>query len=53
MGPCNYRGLRARAHRVNVWSLLYILRGLKHCWNVKWTMKRSLHHWDHIIRLIV
>jgi len=23
MGPCTYRGLRASAHKVNVWSLLY------------------------------
>ena len=44
--------LRTSADRVNVWSLL-ILRGLNHHWNVKWTMKRSLHHWDHIIRLII
>ena len=29
MGPCTYRGLRASDRRVNVWSLLYILRGLK------------------------
>jgi len=53
MGPYTYRGLRASAHRVNIWSLLYILRGLNHYWIVKWTMKRSLHHWDHIIRLII
>ena len=25
MGPCTYRGLRASANRVNVWSRLYIL----------------------------
>jgi len=38
------RWLRASADRVNVWSLLYILRDLNHYWNVKWTIKRSLHH---------
>jgi len=43
----------ARADRVNVWSLLYILRWLNHYWNVKWTMKRFWHHWDHIIRFII
>jgi len=53
MGPCTYRGLRASAHRGNVWSLLYILRRLNHNWNVKGTMKRSLHHWYHIIRLVI
>jgi len=42
MGPCSYRELRASAHKVNVLSLLYILRGLNHNWNVKWTLKRSL-----------
>jgi len=52
MGPCTYK-LCASAHRVKVWSLVYILRGLNHSWNVKWTMKRSLHHWDHIIRFII
>jgi len=46
-------GLGASAHRVNIWSLLCILGGLNHYWNVKWTMKRSSHHWDHIIRLII
>jgi len=51
MGPRTYRGLRTSADRVNVWSLSYILRGLNHNWNAKWTMKRSSHHWDHIIRL--
>jgi len=51
--PCTYRGLRASAHRVNVRSFPYILSGLNHYWNVKWTMKRSLHHCDHIIKLII
>jgi len=51
MGPRTYRGVRASADIVNVWSLLYILRGLNQYWNVKCTVKRSLHHWDHIIRL--
>jgi len=53
MGLCTYRGFRASTPRVNVWSLLYILGGLNNYWNVKWTMKRSLHHYDHIIRLII
>jgi len=30
MGPRTYRGLRAIAHRVNVWRLLYIPRRLNH-----------------------
>jgi len=51
MGPRTYRKLRESADRVNVRSLSYILRGLNHYWNLKWTMKRSLHQWDHIIRL--
>jgi len=51
LGPRTDRQLHASADRVNIRSLLYILRGLNHYWNVKWTMKRSLHHWDHIIRL--
>jgi len=25
MGPRTYRGLRASAHRVNVWSLLFFI----------------------------
>ena len=53
MDPCTYTGLRASADRVNIWSLLYILRGLNHHWNVKWTTKRSLHHSDHIIIFII
>jgi len=48
MDPHAYRALRASAYRVIVWGLLYILRGLNHYWNVQWTMKRPLHHWDHI-----
>ena len=48
MDPQAYRALRASAYRVIVWGLLYILRGLNHYWNVQWTMKRPLHHWDHI-----
>ena len=54
IGPCTYRRLRASADRVNVWSLLYIIRELNHYWNMKWTMKRSSHHWDedHIIRFV-
>jgi len=50
LGPCTYRELRA-TDGVNVRSLLYILKGLNHYWNVTLTMKRSLHQWDLIIRL--
>jgi len=55
VGPRPYRGLRASADRVNVWSLLCFLIGSNHHWNVKWTMKpcSSLHHWHHIIRFIL
>jgi len=53
MVPRSYRGLRASADRVNVWSLWYFLSGLNHYWNVKWTMTRFLHHWDHFIRFII
>jgi len=53
MGRWTFRGLRASDHRVNPWSLQYIQSGLNHYWNVKWIMKRSLHHWDHIMRLII
>jgi len=38
MGLRTYRGLRASADRVNVWNLLYIIRELKHYWNVKRTL---------------
>ena len=46
---------RANAHVVNVWSLslLFILRKLNYCWNVKWTIKLSLHHWGRIIKFII
>jgi len=53
MGPRTYKGLRASADRVNDWSLLYILRETNHYWNAKWKLKRSLHHWDHIIRFVI
>jgi len=46
-GPC------ANADRVNVLSLSHILRELNHYWNVKWAMKRPLHHWNHIMKLIL
>ena len=51
MGPHTYTGLRASVGS-NVWSLACILRELNYYWNVKWTTKRSLHDWDHIIRFI-
>jgi len=52
-GSRTYRGPRASADRVNVLSLLYILRVLSHYCNVKWTMKRPFHHWNHIMKLIL
>jgi len=48
-GSRTYRG--ASAEKMNVSSLLYILRDLNHYWNVKWTKKRPLHHWNHIMKL--
>jgi len=48
-----YRRPRACAERVNVLSLLYILRDWNHNWNVKWTVKCPLHHWNHIMKLIL
>jgi len=44
---------RASPGRVNVWSLLYILREINYYWNAKWTMKRSLHHWERVIIIVV
>jgi len=34
-------GPHANGDRVNVWSLLYILREINQNWNGKWTMKHS------------
>jgi len=38
-----YWGTRASANRINIWNLIYIRKELNHYWNVRWTMKRSLH----------
>jgi len=42
-GSGTYRGPYASADRVNVWGLLCFLKELNQYWNVKWTMKHSLH----------
>jgi len=53
--PRTSRRPRASCDGVNVWSLSYtrILREINHYWNVKWTMKHSLHYWDYIIKFII
>jgi len=58
MGLRTYRGIRARAERVNVRSLLYILRGLNHNWNevnneMFFTSLRSYYQIDYSLVYVV
>ena len=45
-GPC------ASVDRVNIWSILYIIREISHHSSVRWAMKHSLHYWDQIIKFM-
>ena len=51
VGACTFLGVqRIFAKKL---SCKLFLRELNHYWNVKWTMKRPLHKWNHIMKLIL
>jgi len=46
------RTWREPRDRGNIWSLLYILREINHCWYVKWWKNFSLDYSNDIIKFI-
>jgi len=44
-GSASYE-TRASGNRINVWSLLYVPRGINRYLNAKWAMKHYLHFWN-------